>query len=78
MPAVKLDDEDKHNMKQIIDDLIDVVAAFSNLDDRDEEDYSDLLAALDVGRMVLCGVVYKNKIDLCAGHDHDDEDDDDE
>lgn len=73
-----LDDEDQYNIKGIIDDLIDVVATFSNLEERTEEDYSHLMSALDFGKMIVSGVVYKNGIDLCAGHEHDEDDDDDE
>ena len=72
--VVKLDDEDEYNIREIIDDLIDVVATFSNLEDRTTQDYSDLMAALDVGKMVVSGVVYKNGINLCEGHDHDGDD----
>lgn len=70
-----LSDDDTQNIKLVVDDLIDLVVKFSNLEETTEADYAALKAALDFANFVVSGIIYANGLDLCAGHDHAKDDD---
>lgn len=73
-----LEEEDLHNIKVVMSDLLDVVAKFNGLDEIEEADYANLKTVIDFAQFVVSGIIYSNGLDLCADHDHDDESNNDE
>lgn len=68
-----LSEDDTQNIKLVMDDLIDLIVKFNNLDETTEEDYAALKTALDFANFIVSGIIYANGLDLCAGHDHDED-----
>lgn len=71
---LELSEEDIHNTKESINELIDVVVKFSgDAAGWTEAKFEELKSVLDFAQFVISGVIYSNGMDLCAGHDHEDE-----
>lgn len=71
---LELSEEDIHNTKETISELIDVVVKFAgNAQAWTEAQFEELKSVLDFSQFVISGVIYSNGMDLCAGHDHDEE-----
>lgn len=69
-----LDGDDLTNVDVVLEGLMDVIAAM-NANEYTEEHFADLKEAIDYGQFIVSGIIYKNGMDLCAGHEHDDDDD---
>jgi hypothetical protein len=70
-----LSEDDLANVRQVMNELIDVVAKFNGLEEITEADYANLKTVIDFANFIVSGIIYANAIDLCANHEHHDDED---
>lgn len=76
-----LSKDDHANMKVVLNDLIEAIVTFNQLDGVSQNDWAEFKAILDFANFVVSGIIYSNGYDLGCHHDEDGEveyDDDDE
>jgi len=71
---MQIDEDDKENINDVMEHLIDSVVKFKGSEDIEPEDYHVLLNVLDYARYVISGVCYKHDIIFMIEDDEDEED----